>query len=107
MAVVRFIYGTEAQILALQPTDANWVDRAFYYPEDKEYFFQAVSGVMKKYGSGQGSGIGVRVNGDLLGGIKTLIEETETLTIPENYEYNAHRLNVVGSIDNEGEINIM
>jgi len=49
-AAIRFIYGTEAEILALQPTDTRWVERAFYYPEDKTYFFQALNGVMKRYG---------------------------------------------------------
>lgn len=107
MAALKFIYGTEAQILALTPESPNWVDRAFYYPEDKEYFFQAVSGVMKKYGSGQGSGVGIRLNGDLLGGIKTLIEMNDILTIPGNYDYNTYQLDIQGSIECNGQINMM
>lgn len=107
MALIKFVYGTEAQILALVPTDAAWVDRAFYYPEDKPYFYQALDGVMKKYGGGETSGVGIRLNGSIIGGVKSLIESTDILTIPENYEYNVHRLNVQGNINSEGEINIM
>ena len=40
MAEIRFKYGMEAQILALTPSDANWVERAFYYPEDKQTFIE-------------------------------------------------------------------
>lgn len=107
MAVLKFIYGTEAQILALKPVSTNWVDRAFYYPEDQGYFFQARDGVMKKYGAGESSGVGVRINGDLIGGVKSLIEAAETLTIPENYDYNIHTLNVQGAVDNQGQINLI
>ena len=56
MASLSFKYGTEAQILALTTSSASWVDRAFYYPSDKTYFYQALDGVMKKYGGG---GVGV------------------------------------------------
>lgn len=106
MAVV-YKYGTEAQILALQPTDVAWENRAFYYPEDKDYFFQALDGVMKKYASGEGSSVGVKLNGQTFAGIKTLIEENDILEIPENYDYNTFKLNVEGIIDCNGEINVM
>jgi len=105
-AVVKYKYGTEAQILALQPTDAAWVDRAFYYPEDKDYFFQALNGAMKKYGSGESSGVGVQLNEKYLSGIKTKILNTEILTIPENYDYNTFTLDVEGIINCDGQINI-
>lgn len=106
MATLKFTYGTEAQILALTPSDDAWVERAFYYPEDKGYFYQAKDGVLVKYGGGEDSGVGIRINGDLLGGVKSLILSNETLTIPEYYEYNIHNLEVQGQINCEGCINI-
>ena len=62
--LIKYYYGTEAQILALTNTSPNWVEKAFYYPSDKTYFYQLVNGVMKKYGdvSGVLSGIGITLN---------------------------------------------
>lgn len=107
MALVQYKYGTEAQILALQPIDDQWVERAFYYPDDKGYFFQALNGVMVKYGGGEDSGVGVRINGDLIGGVKSVIEVNEILDIPENFEYNIYRLNINGTVNCNGTVNIM
>ena len=70
---LKFIYGTEAQILALTPASPNWINRAFYYPGDKDYFYQALNGIMKKYGAGESSGVGHRLNGILMSGPKIAI----------------------------------
>jgi len=105
--LVKYIYGTDAQILALTPSSLNWFDRAFYYPSDKDYFYQALDGVMKKYGSGEGSGIGITLNGKYLAGIKYFITSLETLVIPEQYEYNCFLLTVEGVVNNYGIINMM
>lgn len=107
MAVVEFKYGTEAQILALTPTDSNWIDRAFYYPDDKDYFFQVLNGIMKKYGSGENATLGIKLNGRGIGGVKTLIETNDILDIPENWDYNTFFLDIDGLIEVEGQINIM
>lgn len=108
-AAIRFIYGTEAEILALQPTDTSWVERAFYYPEDKTYFFQALNGVMKRYGAGDSTllGVGVQLDGKVIGGVKTLVNTSETLTIPQDYDYNTYTLLVNGTVDVFGQINII
>jgi len=104
-----FYYGTESQILALTPSSSQWIDRSFYYPIDKTYFYQAFNGTMKKYGGGDVSltGIGILLNGKVLGGIKTKIEETDTLEIPENYDYNTFSLIIAGIINCNGQINIV
>jgi len=107
MAVVKYKFGTEAQILALKPTDDSWVDRAFYYPDDKGYFYQALNDEMVKYGGGEDSGVGIRINGDLIGGVKSVIEENEVLDIPENFEYNIFRVSVYGTVNCNGTINMM
>jgi len=104
---VKFKWGTEAQILALLPTDAKWVNRAFYYPSDKSYFYQAVDGVTRKYGDGSGSGTGVKLNGSVLGGVKTYIQTNELLDIPEHHDYNTFSLKIDGDIKLGGQINFM
>lgn len=107
--LVKYLYGTEAEILALEETDKNWFDRAFYYPSDKSYFYQAIDGVMKKYGSTpvEDVGVGVKLNNKVIGGSKSLIESFDVLTIPENFEYNPVSLHVEGTINSEGTINIL
>ena len=104
---IKFIYGTEAEILALTPTSDNWVNRAFYYPEDRTYFYQALDGVMKKYGGGEQSSVGVKLDEKVVGGFKDYIEYGETLEIPLNYQYNGYDLTVDGTINNNGIINIL
>lgn len=49
--LVKYYFNTESKILSLLPTDVQWQESAFYYPSDKTYFYQAVGGVMKKYGA--------------------------------------------------------
>lgn len=105
-ATIRFIYGTEAQILELTPSSPNWVERAFYYPEDKTYFYQALGGVMKKYGGGEESSTGITLDGRNIGGVKMLIDDEEILHIPAQWEYNVRRLLVRGIINTLGTINI-
>lgn len=105
--LVKYKYGTEAQILALTPSDSDWVERAFYYPTDVDYFYQAFEGVMKPYGTGLAAGVGVKLNGKVLGGVKTLIEEDDTLTIPANHDYNTYALDVDGIVNCDGQINTL
>lgn len=107
MALVKYFFGTEAEILALEPTDSNWVNQAFYYPTDQDYFYQAYNGEMKLYGSGESSGIGIRLNGSNIGGVKSIIEDTDILEIPENWDYNTFSLLVNGTINCDGQINIL
>jgi hypothetical protein len=104
---VKYVYGTEAQILALTRDNPLYFNRAFYYPSDRDYFFQLVDGIMVKYGGGSTAGVGVKLNGAVMGGVKTLIAETETLDIPDNYDYNTLSLTVDGVIQVNGQINIM
>lgn len=109
MDKLKFKYGTDAQILALTPDSDAWVNRAFYYPSDKTYFYQALDGVMKKYGAGGlgVSGIGITLNDLVIGGVKTLIETNDILEIPVNWDYNTCSLSVEGTINVEGQINII
>lgn len=107
--VVKFFESTEAEILALTSASDNWVEKAFYYPTDKNYFYRITSGVMTKYGDGDTAsiGIGITLNGKVIGGVKTLIEQTDTLQIPENWDYNVIKdLTIEGEVFCEGEINI-
>lgn len=103
---IRFKYGTEAQILALTPDDPRWVDQAFYYPNDKEYFYQAFNGVMRVFGTGFGAGVGIKLNGQVMGTVKRIIRVNEVLDIPEDYDYNTYTLLNQGIIDCRGQINI-
>lgn len=107
--LVKYVYGTEAQILALIPTDSNWYERGFYYPSDKTYFYQAVEGVMKKYGDTPtlSIGIGVTLNEKVIGGVKVLIENEDILTIPDYYDYNTFTFNIAGIVNCSGQINML
>jgi hypothetical protein len=53
------------------------------------------------------TGIGITLNGLVIGGVKKVIEELDTLDIPVFWEYNVFTLDVDGLIENAGEINIM
>ena len=106
----RFFTATEAVILALTTASPFWFEYAFYYPTDKSYFYQALGGVLKKYGDGEADDFfayGIKLNDKAITGVKTLIEETDVLEIPENYDYNTFTLNVEGTVNCEGQINIM
>jgi hypothetical protein len=105
-ANLNFIYGTEAEILALTPDNPKWKERGFYYPNDQEYFYQALEGQMKQYGGGSLAGVGVKLNGIVIGGSKTRITAAETLDIPTDYDYNTYTLTVEGQINCNGQINI-
>lgn len=54
------------------------------------------------------AGIGIKLNGQVIGGVKRLIQSGETLDIPIYWEYNIHglTLDVDGVIQNNGEINV-
>lgn len=104
----------DSEILALTSSSDKWFEKAFYYPADYprlNYFYRLLDGEMYKIGGSQGGtavgGIGVTLNGNVIGGIKTLIKESEILDIPENYDYNTYKLNVEGVINVDGQINIM
>lgn len=105
---LKFKYGTDSQILALTPASENWVERAFYYPDDKNYFYQVVNGEMKRYGAGTPSLIseGVTINDKTIGGVKTYIESGDILNIPDKYDYNTYKLSSEGTINCYGNINI-
>lgn len=115
MALVKHIGSlTEAQILALTNQSELWYEFGFYYPSDSNggnYFFRLENGVMvKKGGVDNGNltgGIGITLNNKVIGGIKTKINSNEILNIPEDWEYNAHKLDISGIINSEGTINIM
>ena len=108
---IEFYDGTEAQILALTPTSDKWVDKAFYYPSDKDYFYRALNGTMHAYGlagsTGTNAGVGVKLNGQVMGGVKTIIAQSETVDVPQDYDYNTFSLAVNGQINVLGQINIM
>lgn len=104
---LNFIYGTEAQILALTPLSEEWIEQAFYYPNDQTYFFQVFEGERKRYGGGEGSGTGIRLNDAVLGGVKTLIEDNDILEIPDYHDYNTFDLTVDGVINCDGQINML
>lgn len=101
---------SEAEILALTPDDPKWYDQAFYYPNDvpiKPYYYRLIEGVMIPYGVGVvGAAVtGITINNKVIGGVKPFIKETETLDIPEGYDYNTLGLTVEGTINVEGQIN--
>lgn len=104
---IRYIYGTEAQILALNPSNPNWFEQAFYYPTDEDinYFYQAFGQEMKRYGGGDG--IGIKLNNKVIGGVKNYIEQDDVLEIPEYFDYNVFNLRVDGTINCNGQINIL
>lgn len=54
------------------------------------------------------AGIGIKLNGQVIGGVKRVIESNNTLDIPEFWQYNIRglTLDVDGVIENNGEINI-
>jgi len=105
-ATVNFVYGTESQILSLTSDSPKWVEQAFYYPVDTDYFYQALNGVMKQYGGGSQAGTGIKLNGMVIGGVKRIIETTELLNIPLYYDYNTFTLEVNGIINCDGQINV-
>lgn len=112
MALVKHIGSlSESQILALTSSSALWFEKAFYYPNDfprKQYFYRLLDGQMYQLGSdAELSGVGVKLNGSIIGGVKSLIESNETLNIPVNYEYNLINLQVSGVINCNGIINLL
>ena len=52
-------------------------------------------------------GIGITLNGRVIGGVKRLIESEDFLNIPVYWCYNVFALEVDGTIDNDGEINFI
>jgi hypothetical protein len=59
-------------------------------------------------GTGGFGGIGIKLNGQVIGGVKRFIEVNDLLDIPEFWQYNiVGDLDVDGLIDNKGEINLI
>lgn len=106
--LVKYYFNTDTEILSLTPTHPAWQDRAFYYPEDKTYFYQALDGVMKRYAGGDVSviGVGCTIDEKVIGGVKQVIYSGETLEVPEDFEYNVSRLSVQGIANVQGTINV-
>ena len=103
---------SEVELLSMTDADPQWYDQGFYYPNDvpiKPYYYRVVTGVMTQYAGGDVSvvGVGISLNEKVIGGVKTLIENGDILTIPENFDYNTYSLNVSGVVNNSGQINIM
>lgn len=115
MAKVEFFDSTEENILALTPVDPQWKEFGLYWPRNKDYFYRIVNGVLVAIGktasesvsSGEGVGIGIKLNGKVIGGVKSTINASETLEIPEDWEYNCYNFAVWGNVTNFGQINIM
>ena len=102
--------GTDQAILALTPTQDKWKELALYFPLGEEYFYQAVDGVMQPIGkgavTGESVGVGVKINGKVVGGVKTYIEEIDILDIPTFFDYNTYRLQIAGLVRTNGTIRI-
>lgn len=111
MSSVKFFLSTESEILALLPTSPKWVNLAFYYPEDKDYFYQIVNGVMRPIGKnasiGLNTGEGVTINGKVMGGVKTFIKQDELVDVPVDYDYNTFSLRVSGQMLITGGLKLM
>jgi hypothetical protein len=60
-------------------------------------------------GGGTFTGIGIRLNGQVIGGVKRFIEQNDFLEIPSYWDYNIYSLKVEGTIriEDEGAIYIM
>lgn len=50
--------------------------------------------------------VGITLNDKYIAGVKNYIETNDTLNIPEYYEYNLNKLNIDGTINLDGEINL-
>lgn len=94
--------GTEAQILALTPESPLWKELAYFIATDKNYYYQIINNEMKPYGNG--GGVGIMLNGSVIGGVKSVLSQNDSLIIPKDWEYNSHRLINNGTIANYGTI---
>ena len=50
--------------------------------------------------------LGITLNNKYIAGVKNYIEINDILNIPEYYEYNVNKLNIDGTINLDGEINL-
>ena len=113
---IKFKESTEENILLLKQGDSQWIERAFYFPNDKDnIFYQVINGRMRAFdctaSSGGGGGvlqepIGIELNSKMYSGFKMNIIDTDVLYIPEDYEYHGNYLSVNGLINCEGIISI-
>ena len=114
---IEFKESSEQNILNLKLGDAQWVERAFYYPVDIDnIFYQVINGRMRKFDCSLGSGtstgataqeaIGILLNSKMYSGFKMNIIDTDILYIPEDYEYHGNYLSISGLINCEGIISI-
>ena len=58
-------------------------------------------------GSGTQFGVGILLNGNVIGGVKRVIESSDTLEIPELWDYNTFTLDIDGVVFNDGQINFI
>ncbi len=108
VVIYKFKFNTDAEILALTPEHPSWENLAFYYPNDRTWFYQAYEGVLKKYhGDPSEGGVGIFLNGKVIGGVKQYIEADDVLDVPANWEYNVTQIAVDGIINLDGDINIL
>ena len=114
---IKFKESSEQNILNLKIGDTQWVERAFYYPSDKDnIFYQVINGRMRKFDCTLGSGtstsetaqeaIGILLNSKMYSGYKMNIIESDILFIPEDYEYHGNYLTINGLVNCEGIISI-
>lgn len=110
---IKFKEATEAKILSLKVGDSGWVERAFYYPIDvNSIFYQVLNGVMRKFDcSNTGTGgsvdpIGILLNDKAYSGYKMNIINTDTLYVPNDYEYHGNYLTINGLVSCDGIISI-
>lgn len=112
---IKFKESTEANILLLKQGDNQWIERAFYFPNDKDnIFYQVINGRMRAFDCTASSGgggvlqeiIGIQLNYKMYSGFKMNISDTDVLYIPQDYEYHGNYLTINGLINCEGIISI-
>lgn len=113
---IKFKESTEASILNLKVGDPQWVERAFYFPSDKDnIFYQVINGRIRAFdctaSNDNGGGntqelIGISLNNKEFHGFKMFIEDSDILNIPQYYEYVGNYLTINGIVNCEGIISI-
>lgn len=80
---------------------------AIYFSSDSTDIYLGTGYQAKKYGGGEGSFVGADINGIAISAIKTIIESGDILNIPTNFEYNCTNINIIGSVNCDGVLNII
>lgn len=101
MSLDNFLNGEEYGTL---PAGDNWSSQVYggigEAPNDGQEYVRK----NEAWAVATGGGIGITLNGKVIGGVKRLIEEDDTLVIPEHWDYNIKSLTVDGEIINDGQI---